>query len=136
MGVMDQGVFSVLVTVLGVVVPLGGLLWRISASTNKRIDAMNRRMDAIAAELRAEISQGQESLRAETLRGQESLRAETLRGQESLRAEMLQGQESLRAEMKALTAAVSGLDNRLSRVEGMLAPKPWEPMDTPAGRGA
>ena len=96
---------------IGIIIAGGGMLWRMHTAQNKRMDQMQRdlthRMDTVTAELRTSLMNRMDTVTAE------------------LRTSLETSTTELRQGQQILTESLSKLDSRISRLEGMLQPRPW-----------
>ena len=115
---MDQATLHLIIAIASFFVGLLTLLWRIQVMTNKQNNALrtelSSRIDQMAVELRGEIKEV----------------AKELSGR------IDQVNDRIDQMGKELRAGQVHLSNCMSRLEGMLGPKPWDPppaVPTPAG---
>ena len=109
---MDQSTINLIIALASFFVGMLTLLWRIQVMMNKQVGGLRKEMHDGHAQLRGEQSE---------------LRGELHDGLARLRGELHNGLTQLRGELSELRSGQAALSNRLSRLEGMLVPKPWDP---------
>ena len=120
---MDQGILSLLIATVSLFAALSGLIWRMQVVTTRQIHLLR-------TELSARIDQVDQ--RVDDRIDQLSARLDDRIDQLNQRVDDRIDQLSTRLDdrIAELRRGQVDLSNRLSRLEGMLVPKPWE--DVPA----
>ena len=136
---------DILISTTGFILTLVIALWRMNASQIKRTDQLSRSLRGDMSELRSEVRNDISELRSEVrndiseLRGGISeLRSEVRNDMSEFRSEVRNDMSELRdgiSELhkgqKKLIDSTARLDSRISRLEGMLQPRPW--VEAPTG---
>ena len=92
-----------IVSAAGVILALIVSLWRMHAMQTRRIDQLQR----------------------ELISRTDQLRSDSTAQSDQVRAELTELRVDLTAQNRGLAESIAKLDSRLSRVEGMLQPRPW-----------
>ncbi len=111
---------DILISTTGFILTLIIALWRMNASQIKRTDQLSR-------SLRGDIS----GLRSEVRNDISGLRSEVRNDMSEFRSEVRNDMSELHKGQKKLIDSTAKLDSRISRLEGMLQPRPW--VEAPTG---
>ena len=109
--------WEVVISAAGIILTLMVSLWRMHVSQTRRIDQMGGRIDQLQRDMVGHIDQLRHEIRGDIrdVRGEIS---ETNKQMQEFATELRNGQQ-------VLTEAVAKVDSRISRLEGMLQPRPW-----------
>ena len=111
---MSAGTLSLVLTAAGIILAQVLALWRIHFAQIRRMDEVQRNMIQRIDEVQRNMIQRMDGI------------------QRDMSQRIDQTSEELRAGQQALGKAVARLDSRISRLEGVILPKPWEtPKESP-----
>ena len=118
---------DILISTTGFILTLIIALWRMNASQIKRTDQLSRSLRDGISELRSEVRNDMSEFRSEVRNDMSELRD----GISELRSEVRNDMSELHEGQKKLIDSTAKLDSRISRLEGMLQPRPW--VEAPVG---
>ena len=122
---------DILISTTGFILTLIIALWRMNASQIKRTDQLSRSLRGDISELRSEVRNDISGLRSEVHNDISGLRSEVRNDMSEFRSEVRNDMSELHKGQKKLIDSTAKLDSRISRLEGMLQPRPW--VEAPTG---
>ena len=119
---------DIIISAAGIILAQVFALWRMHAMQTRRIDQLNRdmvsRTDQLRSEmigLRTDLTGQIDQLRSEMI----GLRTDLTGQMDQVRSDLTGQNQDANKQIRGLAESIAKVDSRLSRVEGLLQPRPW-----------